>query len=45
MVFSGDANAMAVAFYGPQPLAAAPVGFRGDPGDGQALVDRFVLGR
>lgn len=47
--FRGDPNAMAVAVYGPaslaDSLAAGCIGFSGDLPLGQAVIDRFRLGR
>lgn len=43
--FEGAANAMAVAVYGPAPLAQAAVRFEGDAAVGQAFVDCFSLQR
>jgi len=49
MSFSGGANDMAAAIYGPAPLAQATqqgrIDFTGDPGRGQAFVDLFRLAR
>ena len=45
--FSGTGNDLAVAVYGPQPLRQVVqqglIGFQGDPGAGQAFIDRFRL--
>ena len=47
-IFHGTPNAMAIAVYGPTPLAQLVaqglIGFDGDPELGQAVVDRFRLG-
>lgn len=46
-IFRGTANAMAIAVYGPAPLAQVVaeglIGFDGDPTLGQAVIDRFRL--
>jgi len=44
--FTGQANAMAAAIYGPRPLAESAqglIGFEGDLAEGQAFVDLFRL--
>lgn len=44
--FTGQANAMAAAIYGPRPLAETAqglIGFAGDLAEGQAFVDLFRL--
>lgn len=47
-VFRGPANAMAIAVYGPAPLAQLVaqglIGFDGNEALGQAVIDRFRLG-